>query len=125
MKPRIRTTALGITALLACPAWAHADAGVPMLALMAVPIWASLLVIIPLEAFLAKRRVGTDWGTSLKMSAIANLVSTVVGVPVTWVLLVLVQLPLQGLAASLYGERVPPRVGPAIAAAGAKALGVV
>jgi len=50
-------------------------------------MWASLVVIIPLEAFVATRRLGTSWGKSLKVSAVANLVSTVVGVPLTWLVL--------------------------------------
>ncbi len=96
LRSRFLTIMFGaLVALSACPAWAHADAGVPMLALMAVPMWASLLVIIPLEAFVATRRLGTRWGKSLKVSSVANIVSTVVGVPLTWLVLVAVEMGLQ------------------------------
>jgi tetratricopeptide (TPR) repeat protein len=96
--------------LLTCPATARADAGVPMLALMAVPMWASLLAIIPLEAFIATRRLGLAWSRSLKVSAIANLVSTVAGVPLTWILLAVVEMALTYLGGALapHGRPYPP-----------------
>ncbi len=98
-----RAGLLGLGALFllpTCPAVAHADAGVPMMALMAVPMWASLLAIIPLEAWVATRRLGTSWGRSLRVSAIANLVSTVAGVPLTWIVLTVGELGLTGLGSA-------------------------
>src|SRR5262245_58063297 len=77
---------------------ARADVGVPMLLVMGVPMWASLIVIIPLEAWVARRVLNGDWPRSLRISAAANLVSTVVGVPLTWGLLFVVEL---GLGAAL------------------------
>jgi len=79
-----------------------------MLALMAVPMWASLLVIIPLEAFVATRRLGTGWGRSLKVAAIANLVSTVVGVPLTWLVLAAGEIGVQ-YAGSLFAPPTGPQ----------------
>ncbi len=96
-----------IVALLVVPANAYADAGVPMLALMAVPMWASLLVIIPLEALVATRGLGTSWGRSLKVAAVANLGSTVVGVPLTWLVLAAAEIGLQ-----YAGSLLAPQPGP-------------
>jgi hypothetical protein len=78
-----------------------------MLVLMAVPMWASLLVIIPLEAFVATRRMGTSWARSLKVAAIANLASTVVGVPLTWLVLAAAEISLQ-----YAGSLLAPHAGP-------------
>jgi hypothetical protein len=68
---------------------AHADIGLPMLAVVWPVSWALLVLIIPLEAWIAARLVGSD--KALRMATAANLVSTLVGVPVTWVLLVILQ----------------------------------
>lgn len=65
-----------------------ANAGVPMMALMAVPMWGLLLVIIPLEAFLAEKILALPRLRAQKLSFSANAASTIAGVPLTWVLLV-------------------------------------
>jgi tetratricopeptide (TPR) repeat protein len=109
LSPRFVVAGLGaLAAVLVFPIDAHADAGVPMLALMAVPMWASLLVIIPLEAYIATKRIGVGWWRCVKVSAVANLVSTVVGVPVTWILLVLAEISM-----SYLGQHLMPAQGPA------------
>lgn len=77
-----------LSATLMFPQSARADAGVPMLALMAVPMWLSLLVIIPLEAMIARKTLAASWSTCLKVSSLANAASTLIGVPITWCLLV-------------------------------------
>src|SRR5690242_18436149 len=76
--------------LLVSPA--HADIGVPMLAVVWPISWLLLLVIIPLETFVADRVLRTDARTSLKIATVANLVSTLAGIPLTWLLLVCLEL---------------------------------
>jgi hypothetical protein len=58
--------------------------------------WLLLLAIVPIEAAVAVRVFEIGWKKSLTMSGAANLVSTIVGIPVTWVLLVVLQLSLGG-----------------------------
>jgi hypothetical protein len=73
-------------------AWpAHADVGIPMLALMWPPAWLLLIVIVPVEAYFARRILALDWRGALALSARANLVSTLVGIPLTWLALALVE----------------------------------
>lgn len=68
---------------------ARADAGVGMLMVMSVPMWGILLVIIvPLEAWIAKRIFGISFLACLKISSLANFVSTVVGILFTWASLI-------------------------------------
>lgn len=91
MKPR-QALAL-ICILVAGMAWpAHADVGVPMLAVMWPPAWLLLLVIVPIEGYFARRIMSLDWRSALGVSLRANLASTLVGIPLTWLLLVLVEL---------------------------------
>ncbi len=65
-----------------------------MLAVMAVPMWGLLLLIIPLEAYLAKRILSLNTARSFKLSVIANAGSTLLGVPLTWVVLAGVEIGL-------------------------------
>jgi hypothetical protein len=62
---------------------------------MLILIWPAsvllLLLIVPLEAVIAFRILKTDYRQSLKLSIIANLVSALAGIPVTWVGLAMVQ----------------------------------
>ena len=83
----ISLTSFWITALPV-----QADAGVPMLAVMAIPMWGLLLLIVPLEAYLAKRILSISHRRSYKLSIAANAASTVLGVPITWLILVVVEM---------------------------------
>ena len=80
---------------------ANADVGLPMIYLVWPASWVLLPVIIILEALVAKHMLHVGW-KSLKISAVANIVSTIVGIPITWFMLlvgeiVLMKLPLQGV----------------------------
>lgn len=69
----------------------HADVGVPMLAVMWPPAWLLLLAIVPVEGYFARRILSLDWRSALGLSLRANLVSTLVGIPLTWFVLLLVE----------------------------------
>jgi hypothetical protein len=71
---------------------AYADAGLPMLILVWPSSWILLLLIIPLEAFVALRILKTSYLEGLKLSSLANLVSTIAGIPITWIVLVIAQI---------------------------------
>lgn len=76
--------ALLILLALISPPPCLANAGVPMMALMAVPMWGLLIVIVPFEAFLAEKILSLPRLQAHKLSATANAVSTIAGVPLTW-----------------------------------------
>ncbi len=78
-----------VLAGLALPA--PADAGVPMLAVMWPPAWLLLLLIIPVEGYFARRILLLDWRSALRLSLRANLASTLIGIPLTWLVLLLVE----------------------------------
>ena len=64
-----------------------ADAGIPMIALT-LPLMLILLIpVVVIEAFLCKRWLRlTNWD-AMKSNAVANLVSTIVGVPLAWAIM--------------------------------------
>ena len=92
--------------LIASTQPAYANVGVPMLAVMALPMWALLLLIIPLEAYFARKILRTTSFNSWWISIAANVVSTIFGVPLTWVVLTAISLGVQYVESSL-GLRVP------------------
>ena len=63
-----------------------ADAGIPMIALTLPGMLALLLPIICIEAWLCRRWLGLATWPAIKSNAVANLASTVLGVPTAWVL---------------------------------------
>jgi hypothetical protein len=83
-----RKARLGISAVIAVllAVTAAADAGVPMIAIAWPAAWALLLPIIASEAIVARHMLCLRWSQSFKISAVANALSTLVGIPLTWVI---------------------------------------
>ena len=75
---------------------AFADAGVPMIALTLPGMLIVLAPIITVESYLLVRSLQIGMWRSMKVMTIANVVSTIIGMPVTWVLLVLMELMTSG-----------------------------
>lgn len=65
----------------------HADVGLPMLVIAWPVAWIALMPIIAIEAFLAIKILAVSWKQAFKISSLANLLSTLIGIPVTWGLL--------------------------------------
>jgi hypothetical protein len=91
MKRRVVVSVFSALLLLGVPSVARANAGVPMIALLWPAAWVLLLPIIFLEAYVAKRVLAMQQGTAVRMSARANLVSTFAGIPLTWLVLFLLE----------------------------------
>jgi hypothetical protein len=64
----------------------EADVGLPMLAYYVPPAWLFLLPVVGVEALVGSRWFKVPPGLALRASAIANGVSTLIGVPVAWAL---------------------------------------
>lgn len=73
------------------PAIAHADTGIPMLAVSLPAFVIMLIPVIWVEAMIFKH-AGFDYDWALKWSGIANIVTTVIGVPMTWGVLTTLEL---------------------------------
>jgi hypothetical protein len=89
--------ALGVLA----PATAEANIGLPMVVLFLPPMWLALVPIILLEAAVISRGKGIPFKTSVGGTALANVASTIVGVPLLWFVLATIELICCGSARGL------------------------
>ncbi len=85
--PRV-ALAIAVAVFLA-PSTASANIGIPMLAVAWPIAWASLIPVVLIEGGLARRILKLQLGRAMKVSLVANLVSTFVGIPVIWALCVM------------------------------------
>jgi hypothetical protein len=83
------------------PTPALANAGLPMIGLYLPPAWLLLIPIIFLEATHGRLRWRVPFVAALRAQALANGVSTLVGVPLSWVLLATLELICCGTAVGL------------------------
>ena len=87
-----RSSFASFFALLFMASEASANAGVPMIVLVLPAFVLSLIPIILIEAFHLSKQLHVGIGRALRTTAISNLVSTFVGIPLTWLLLVVFQM---------------------------------
>lgn len=81
---------------------AHANMGIPMLAVVWPVMWILLVPIILMEAAVGTKLLHLEFIHALRIAAIANLISTLIGVPVTWLLLMIFELRV-GKGGGVYG----------------------
>ena len=89
---RLSSAAWTLTLILALALPAHADAGVPMLFVTWPAMLLALIPIVLIEAWILKPRLRLGTRKSLWLASLANLASTIVGIPVAWVLLVMLEM---------------------------------
>ncbi len=73
--------AFGLTVF---PSTAFANVGLPMLALAWPTAWVAILPVCMVEGAFARRMLNLPTGQALKVSFVANLISTLFGVPLAW-----------------------------------------
>lgn len=61
-----------------------ADIGVPMIGVYWPPAWLALIPVVAIEAWWARRVLRNDWKKAIATTIVANLVSTVIGIPLAW-----------------------------------------
>lgn len=83
---------LTLCILLCIPVVASANAGVPMIFLAMPALGLSIIPIIIIEAIFLRKKLELAVPRAFKVTTISNLVSTLVGIPLTWLLLVLIQM---------------------------------
>lgn len=84
--------ALVCAAIVAFAVPAYANIGVPMLMLTLPGMFFALIPIIGLESYMIGRYLNLEFSRSLRTAAFANVISTMAGMPVTWFVLVLLQM---------------------------------
>ena len=88
----IRPFAYGAWLVLALPQSASANAGLPMIFLTLPRMVVALLPVILVEAYLCRRHIQIPFRTMLGAMTKMNLASTFLGIPVTWFVLVVLQI---------------------------------
>lgn len=87
---------------------ACANAGIPMLALTLPGMVISLIPIIFIEALILRRFIGDiSFWHSLKVMGIANLLSTILGMPSAWIVLVMIEMGYGLVLMSLNYQGIP------------------
>jgi len=83
---------MSLAVVIASIGIANANAGVPMIFVALPEMLVALLPIVALEAFVLSRRLALPFLRSVRATAISNVASTIVGLPITWLLLVAAQM---------------------------------
>ena len=73
------------------PSTASADVGLPMIFLVWPASWLLFVPVVIVEAAVARRLLTLTWRKAGALSLVANAWSTIVGIPVTWLALLLVE----------------------------------
>jgi hypothetical protein len=103
---RILWPTLAVAAVALWPSAVAADTGLPMLAVMWPLSWLAFPIIVVLEAVVAKHVLALSKKDSFLLALSANAWSTLIGIPLTWAALVVVEM-LAILAVSLLGATMP------------------
>ena len=99
MKTTVAAPLLGAMLLASAPA--HANIGVPMIAIFLPALWLSLLPVIFVEAWVISRWLPLAPRRAVSGAAFGNVLSTLIGIPLMWMILAIGQLALAGTAHGL------------------------
>ena len=78
--------------MFAWPAIALADAGIPMIALAMPGMVMSLIPVILIESWYLHKYLKVPFSRSLKVMTIANLESTIIGIPLAWIAMLILEM---------------------------------
>lgn len=90
--PRSFRFFLALGLMLFIPSFAHADAGIPMIFLTFPSMMAALIPVALIEAFVYAKTLKVEYKQALRPSFFANLLSTLIGIPLAWALLFCVEI---------------------------------
>jgi hypothetical protein len=94
-------TALLAALALIASADAKANVGIPMLVLALPAYVVALVPVVLIEALLGVHRLGLSWSKALGTTAVGNLWSTFLGIPIVWILLLGLEFVVGGSASLL------------------------
>lgn len=78
-----------------------ANMGVPMIGVYWPVAWLAFVPVVLIEAWWARRVLGNGWTKAIVTTSVANLVSTVIGIPLAWFIWATIQLRFFGTALGL------------------------
>ena len=86
---------------------ANADAGVPMLAITWPGMLLALVPVVLLESWVVKPRLELGAWRTLKLTLVTNLASTVIGIPLAWIVYFVFELIASAIGGSALGFTKP------------------
>jgi hypothetical protein len=89
---RVTKAVVATSVLMFIAPTAKADVGLPLVAVFLPPMWIALAPIVLVEAFVMSRRLAAPFPRAILPAAIGNLVSTLVGIPLAWMLLAVLEM---------------------------------
>ena len=78
--------------LISNPSLAHANMGLPMIFISWPSMFLALIPVVAIEAIVFIRMLKIDIEKSLSVSFLTNLTSTIVGIPLSWLFLLAIEL---------------------------------
>lgn len=80
-----------VTLLVLIPKPSFANAGIPLIAVFLPPLWLALPLVIVVEAIVLGRSLDVSFWRAMPSVAIGNIASTIAGIPLFWIVVVLMQ----------------------------------
>lgn len=99
MQKRKAKLLIPLCILLCIPSVGSANAGVPMLFIVMPVLGMSIIPIIFIETIYLSKKLELTTSIAFMTTTISNFVSTIVGIPITWLLLVIIQMFIGGSGA--------------------------
>lgn len=96
MTASLKFAPFSLLVLLALPSSAWADAGAPMIFITLPAMLVGLVPIIVVESYILKRQLLLSSKEAVLSSIVANLNSTLIGVPLVWIVLVIIEISTGG-----------------------------
>lgn len=93
---KVKTILVAAAGLAVIPGVASANVGIPMIVVIMPVMVLSLIPIIALEAYAYARALGLAGRRATRVAVLTNLLSTFLGIPVSWGLLLVMQAVLGG-----------------------------
>ena len=89
---------VGLTAVafLLLGSRAYADIGLPMIFLALPAMLIAFIPVVLLEGFVIHKTLDLKFTRVSVVSTVSNLVSTIIGIPVTWIILVIMEMVIAG-----------------------------
>ena len=80
-----------VTLFVLIPNPSLANAGIPLIAVFLPPLWLALPLVIVVEGIVLSRSLDVSFWRAMPSVAVGNIASTIGGIPLLWIVLVLMQ----------------------------------
>jgi hypothetical protein len=100
MKRRVALIVVAVT-FAGAPLSASADVGIPLIAVFLPPMWLALIPVVLVEAAVNSRLLAVSFWRTVAPALLGNVVSTLAGIPIMWLILATIEMVCCGDAKGL------------------------